>query len=649
MGCGSAKVAVEPFEKHAATEPKETPYGSLDPFILQCLEAGYRTLSRTEAQAQLNSGRVPEEDDFGDDEEDYNETEPDRLEAIRTAKRLQHAAVKKIRKGTVMLSSPYMRDHRREEVRQTVDQLRLANTSIVTSTQQTFEDQSRVARLKADVARIVTLSQRIDGFYDWLLRQEAENLLPPNEMEEIETDTSATPRSPHKPAASAVDSPVVMKVERTFIRKDSTTLSAGSTSSPRPKAVSISDNVQYAPPPPVDETPTPPQPEPTPGKTPAETPIEVVEPTDPAKETTTTEDLRPVSPTDTAAAPPASEQAKPRSPPTIVTPVILVDLKRVSSDERPQDHTPKSSMEKPWEQTPKTKLVVKTKVFDNGDKYIGTFNLRGQLHGDGKYQFDNGDCYEGSFDSGKFHGHGKFVAKNGDTYVGHFKDDMYDGKGSFTDAENGDKYEGEFECGERKGFGIYTYATGDVYEGDFLNGEKHGKGKFTSADQKMTYVGDYVQGKRHGRGVFVHKNNRYEGQFRSGKMQGQGILYYENGNRYQGEFQNGEIDGKGKFTFENGNVFEGHVKRDGSFGSGKMRFFNNDVYEGEFLGRRMHGQGYLVYANGDTYEGEFDNGRKHGQGYMQINGQTREGTFIDDEFVEDGEWGRIDQEDEEED
>lgn len=76
MGCGSAKVAVEPFEKPAATEPKEASSGSLDPFILQCLEAGYRTLSRTEAQAQLNSGLVPEEDDFGDDEDDYNETEP---------------------------------------------------------------------------------------------------------------------------------------------------------------------------------------------------------------------------------------------------------------------------------------------------------------------------------------------------------------------------------------------------------------------------------------------------------------------------------------------------------------------------------------------------------------------------------------------
>lgn len=55
------------------------------------------------------------------------------------AKKLQKATSKKIKKGNALLSNPFMRDHKREELRQTVDQLRLANTSVVHSTQQTFE------------------------------------------------------------------------------------------------------------------------------------------------------------------------------------------------------------------------------------------------------------------------------------------------------------------------------------------------------------------------------------------------------------------------------------------------------------------------------------------------------------------------------
>ena len=62
--------------------------------------------------------------------------------------------------------------------------------------------------------------------------------------------------------------------------------------------------------------------------------------------------------------------------------------------------------------------------YHNGDEYNGEFKLR-QKHGIGTYIFNNGDKYIGSFIMGK-KGEGQFDYNNGDTFTGEFTNDFDD-------------------------------------------------------------------------------------------------------------------------------------------------------------------------------------------------------------------------------
>ena len=74
------------------------------------------------------------------------------------------------------------------------------------------------------------------------------------------------------------------------------------------------------------------------------------------------------------------------------------------------------------------------------------------------------------------------------------------------------------------------YKSGDVYEGDFHVGKFHGKGRFVFAGGRGWYEGGYELGRQHGQGLRVFaNNNRYDGTFRDGELDGEGIMEYING------------------------------------------------------------------------------------------------------------------------
>ena len=66
---------------------------------------------------------------------------------------------------------------------------------------------------------------------------------------------------------------------------------------------------------------------------------------------------------------------------------------------------------------------------------------------------------------------------------------------------------------------------------------------------------------------------------------------WANGDRYEGEYRDGKRNGQGNNFYANGH---GH--------------------EGEYRDDKMHGQSKFFWANGDRYEGEYRDGKKHGQG-----------------------------------
>jgi len=50
---------------------------------------------------------------------------------------------------------------------------------------------------------------------------------------------------------------------------------------------------------------------------------------------------------------------------------------------------------------------------------------------------------------------------------------------------------------------------------------------------------------------------KYEGEWLDGKMQGRGIYQYSDGSSYDGMWIAGKMDGKGTFTYPNGNKYDG--------------------------------------------------------------------------------------------
>lgn len=120
-----------------------------------------------------------------------------------------------------------------------------------------------------------------------------------------------------------------------------------------------------------------------------------------------------------------------------------------------------------------------------------------------------------------------------------------------------------------------------------------------------------------GRGTYVYASGaKYKGQFRNGKIHGEGVLYFTNGNKYIGRWENQYRQGKGKLIFSNGDVYKGNFNKSRFSGKGTMEFKDGDKYVGNWKNDRQNGEGTYHYSNGDRYEGTFDGGKLSGQGKM---------------------------------
>jgi hypothetical protein len=69
--------------------------------------------------------------------------------------------------------------------------------------------------------------------------------------------------------------------------------------------------------------------------------------------------------------------------------------------------------------------------------------------------------YVGEYEDGWYHGQGTYTFANGDKYVGEFKYNDFNGQGTYTLA-NGNKYVGEWENDKRNGQGIEYASSGSI-------------------------------------------------------------------------------------------------------------------------------------------------------------------------------------------
>eukprot|EP01032_Pedospumella_encystans_P039212 gene39212-biopygen17190 len=311
-----------------------------------------------------------------------------------------------------------------------------------------------------------------------------------------------------------------------------------------------------------------------------------------------------------------------------------------------------------------------------GEVFEGVFEKDVPVSGKGVLPLKDGGKYEGELVQGKRHGQGKIISATGDVKKVHFamgkkvlaKSEPTSTKpGSVsieTDASHGqplpserlhpaesreggrlgDKLhkkraflnshsaDSEFRKGEIwNGRGMLTLKSGDIYEGEFKDGKMHGQGKLTHPDGNAR-EGEFKEGKFwNGTGTLTLKSGDvYEGEFKEGIMRGQGKLTYPDGRTLEGEFKEGKIwNGSGKLTFKNGDFHEGEFKEGKMHGQGKVTRVDGGVQEGEFKdGRLWNGRGVFVHKSGYVYEGEFKEGKMHGQGKLtHSDGRNLEGEF----------------------
>ena len=166
------------------------------------------------------------------------------------------------------------------------------------------------------------------------------------------------------------------------------------------------------------------------------------------------------------------------------------------------------------------------------------------------------------------------------------------------------------------------------------------------------YIGEYKNGKIHGQGTLTyHNGGEYVGEFRDGKKNGFGREHYCNGNYFKGVYSDVAPD-EGTIFFYDGRIYHGKVTYEPApFRHGEMLFpkgtkhilifyntYNGDTtltdadvkrYEGDFSMKRYNGYGELTFQDGSVYRGDFYFGSMHGYGvFFFADGSKYAGEFF---------------------
>ena len=83
------------------------------------------------------------------------------------------------------------------------------------------------------------------------------------------------------------------------------------------------------------------------------------------------------------------------------------------------------------------------------------------------------------------------------------------------------------------------------------------------------------------------EGEKYVGEYKDGKMHGQGTYTWTSGDKYLGEFKNDQKHGQGTYTWADGKNYVGEFKNDGPW--------NGTVYDKD--GRKL-----LKFVNGERIE-----------------------------------------------
>lgn len=170
--------------------------------------------------------------------------------------------------------------------------------------------------------------------------------------------------------------------------------------------------------------------------------------------------------------------------------------------------------------------------------------------------------------------------------------------------------------------------TGEKYEGEFRADKPNGQGTSTQQDGSK-YTGAWKDGQRHGKGqLILPSGERYVGEFRNDKQNGEGASSLQDGTKYSGAWKDGQRHGKGQLIFPHGAKYVGDFSYGAQTGMGTYTWPNGEKYVGEIANGYRNGIGTFTWKDGRKYTGHFNSDQRNGSGTLTWpNGRKYVGEF----------------------
>jgi NADPH:quinone reductase-like Zn-dependent oxidoreductase len=168
-----------------------------------------------------------------------------------------------------------------------------------------------------------------------------------------------------------------------------------------------------------------------------------------------------------------------------------------------------------------------------------------------------------------------------------------------------------------------------IFKGELVDGKANGKGILLY--NNTYYVGDFVNGKKHGVGRLIAEDYWYEGYWENDLYCGYGKYTKFSGCSLEGEFKFGKITGEGIERLSTGEIYTGSFVDSIRHGPGEIRF-NDLVFTGLFQHGEPEGRAEIVFGDGRKFNGIYSKGIGIGQ-MINTDGTTVQGTMTGSDFT----------------
>ena len=223
--------------------------------------------------------------------------------------------------------------------------------------------------------------------------------------------------------------------------------------------------------------------------------------------------------------------------------------------------------------------------FPDGTKYVGTVK-NNRITGEGTYTFSNGDTYTGNVLNGLRDGFGVFKSHKNIYYEGEWKKGLKHGKGKISQGNM--ELEGEWDKGILCGKCRIKWKSGNIFEGELKNNLMNGNGFMIWYNKKEKYIGQWKNNLQNGFGIHIYytednnipENNNNNQNANNNSNNNVEHKYFRN--RYIGQYKEGKRNGYGKMFYNNGCIYEGYWKNNNKEGFGIYYYFDKTKYIGNF-------------------------------------------------------------------